>query len=234
MRDALQAEFETAREMQQQLVPPAVDVPGFRIESAYKPARQVGGDFFFLRPEEQDGILLVVGDVSGKGLKAAMTVSAIIGALRTMPTLPLPSVLGALNRGLVGQIQGGFVTCCAARIGRGGKVAIVNAGHLPPYRDGVEMPVATGLPLGIDSSVEYEESEFTLPGEGSLTFVSDGVVEARNRSGELFGFERTAAISRQTAGKIAQAAQAFGQEDDITVLTIGFAPLEAIRAYGNS
>ena len=219
-RDALQSEFETAREMQQRLVPPAVDVPGFRIESVYKPAAHVGGDFFCIRPLEQGGVLVVVGDVSGKGLKAAMTVNMVIGALLTMPPLPPTRILAALNRGLVGQMQGGFVTCCAVRVDHGGAMTIANAGHLSPYHDGAELPVIAGLPLGIDGGREYEESQFLLDTGSSLTFVSDGIVEARNAAGELFGFERTAAIASESARTIAQAAQAFGQEDDITVLTL--------------
>ncbi|MGB6191548.1 MAG: PP2C family protein-serine/threonine phosphatase [Terracidiphilus sp.] len=219
-RDVLQTEFETAREMQQRLVPPAVDVPGFRIESVYKPALHVGGDFFYIRPEDEDGILIVVGDVSGKGLKAAMTVSTMIGALRTMPALSPTRVLAALNRGLVGQMQDSFVTCCAARLGHDGKVTIANAGHLPPYENGAEVPVSTGLPLGIDPCAEYEESHFLLSAGSRLTFLSDGIVEARSPSGELFGFERTLQLSNSAAETIAQAAIDFGQEDDITVLTL--------------
>jgi phosphoserine phosphatase RsbU/P len=219
-RDALQAEFETAREMQQGLVPPVVDVPGFRIESVYQPAMHVGGDFFYIRPVEAGGLVLVVGDVSGKGLKAAMTVNLVIGALRTMPPLPSSRILAALNRGLVGQTQDGFVTCCAARIDQDGKVTIANAGHLPPYQDGTEVPAIAGLPLGIDAGTEYEESCFFLDRNSCLTFVSDGVVEARGASGELFGFERTLRLSNSGANAIAQAAIDFGQEDDITVLTL--------------
>jgi hypothetical protein len=219
-RDALQAEFETAREMQQRLVPPAVDVPGFYIESAYKPAAHVGGDFFYIRPDEQDSVLVVVGDVSGKGLKAAMTVSSIIGALRTMPVLAPTRILAALNRGLVGQMGGGFVTCCVARIAPDGRATIANAGHLSPYLAGAELPVIAGLPLGIDGACEYEESQFFLEPASCLTLLSDGVIEARNQNGELFGFERTQAISTESAEKIAHAAQTFGQEDDITVLTV--------------
>ncbi len=230
MRDALQAEFETAREVQQRLVPPAVDVPGFRIESAYKPAKHVGGDFFYIRPDEEGGVLVVVGDVSGKGLKAAMTVSTMIGALRTMPALPPARILAALNRGLVGQMQGGFVTCCAASISHDGKLTIANAGHPPPYRNGAEGPSTPGLPLGISAGIQYEESYSLLDHDTCLTFVSDGVVEARNAQGELFGFDRTAAISTQAAAEIASAAQNFGQEDDITVLTLTFSPAEVQHA----
>jgi Stage II sporulation protein E (SpoIIE) len=219
-RDELRAEFEAAREVQQQLVAPAVDVPGFKIESVYAPAKQVGGDFFRVIPEADGALLVVVGDVSGKGLRAAMTVSAIIGALRTMPALAPARILGDLNRGLVGQLRGGFVTCCVARIAVDGAVTIANAGHLSPYRNGVEVDAGAGLPLGISAEVEYEESNFQLQPDESLTFLSDGVVEARNAAGELFGFERTIAISRRSAEAIAQAAVAFGQDDDITVLTL--------------
>ena len=229
-RDALQSEFETAREMQQRLVPPAVDVPGFRIESVYKPAAHVGGDFFYIRPLEQGGVLVVVGDVSGKGLKAAMTVNLVIGALRTMPPLPPTRILAALNRGLAGQMQGGFVTCCAVRIDQDGAATIANAGHLSPYLNGAELPAIPGLPLGIDGGPEYEESQFLLDTDGSLTFVSDGIVEARNAAGELFGFDRTLQLSNSGASAIAQAAQAFGQEDDITVLTLQFASAEVAHA----
>jgi sigma-B regulation protein RsbU (phosphoserine phosphatase) len=187
------------------------------------PAKQVGGDFFYIRPEEQGNVLVVFGDVSGKGLKAAMTVSSTIGALRTMPPLAPARILAALNRGLVGQMQGGFVTCCAARIVQDGTVTLANAGQLSPYLNGVEVIVDAGLPLGIDPKAEYQESQFQLPTAEQLTFVSDGIVEARNASGELFGFERTRAISSESAEKIVQAARAFGQEDDITVVTLSFA-----------
>jgi hypothetical protein len=219
-RDALQAEFEAAREVQQRLVTPAVDAPGFRIESVYRPALQVGGDFFYIRPQEQTPTLVVVGDVSGKGLKAALTVSAIIGALRTMPALSPSQVLGALNRGLLGQMQVGFVTCCAAQISRDGEVTIANAGQLSPYLNGAEIPLAAGLPLGLDPDAAFEESHFLVPSSGSLTFLSDGIVEARNAAGELFGFDRTLRLSNSGPKAIAQAAIDFGQDDDITVVTL--------------
>jgi hypothetical protein len=230
-RDELRAEFETAREMQQKLVAPAADVPGFRVESVYEPARLVGGDFFRVVPETGGAVLVVVGDVSGKGLRAAMTVSSVVGALRSIPPVSPAWILSALNSGLAGELHGGFVTCCAARITGDGTVTIANAGHLSPYRNGTEMEVETGLPLGIIPEVEYKESQFMLrPGE-CLTFLSDGVVEARNASGELFGFERTLGIINSSATAIAQAAKDFGQDDDITVLSItraaGLAPVLA-------
>jgi serine phosphatase RsbU (regulator of sigma subunit) len=219
-RDELRVEFEAAREVQQQLVAPAVDVPGFKIDSVYAPAKQVGGDFFRVLPEPGGSVLVVVGDVSGKGLRAAMTVSAIIGALRTMPSLSPPRILSDLNRGLAGQLRGGFVTCCVARIGADGEVAIANAGHFSPYRAGAEVDIPAGFPLGLVPDATYDEAHFRLHSGEVLTFLSDGVIEARNSSGELFGFERTLAISTSSAETIAQAAIDFGQDDDITVLTL--------------
>jgi serine phosphatase RsbU (regulator of sigma subunit) len=101
-----------------------------------------------------------------------------------------------------------------------GRVVIANAGHPAPYRNGTEIDLDGDLPLGIVEDVTYEETEFALESGQTLTFLSDGVIEARSASGELFGFERTRGISRGTAEKIAATAQLFGQEDDITVLTV--------------
>ena len=218
-RDELRVEIDAAREVQQRLIAPAVDLPGFKVQSAYAPSKEVGGDFFRVLAEPDGSVLIVVGDVSGKGLRAAMTVSAIIGALRTMPELPLPRMLGALNRGLFGQI-GGFVTCCVARIAQDGSATIANAGNLAPYINGTELSLGPSLPLGLSATAEYEEQPFRLEPGQTLTFVSDGVIEARNASGELYGFDRTQAISNQPANAIAEAATQFGQEDDITVLSV--------------
>jgi len=219
-RDELRIELDAAREVQQQLITPAVNIPGFQIETVYTPATQVGGDFFRVLPEGDGGLLVVMGDVSGKGLRAAMTVSAVIGALRTMPPLAPSRILSDLNRGLAGQLRGGFVTCCAARIKHDGAATIANAGHLAPYRNGAELEVGAGMPLGIVPETDYEESQFLLEPGDALTFLSDGVVEARNSSGELFGFARTLRISGSGAEAIAKAAVEFGQDDDITVLTL--------------
>jgi serine phosphatase RsbU (regulator of sigma subunit) len=105
-----------------------------------------------------------------------------------------------------------------------GVCRIANAGHLAPYVDGVEWPLAPSLPLGVVSGIEFETSTRKLEPGASLALISDGVVEARNASGELFGFERTAAISTESAENIARVASTFGQEDDITVLTVAFHP----------
>ena len=117
------------------------------------------------------------------------------------------------------------MTCCALRIEADGSATIANAGHLPPYWNGAEVEVDSGLPLGIDAGAEYSETRFAVEEAGHLTLVSDGVVEARSAVGELFGFERTRMISGEEASAIAAAAKAFGQEDDITVLTVARRPL---------
>ena len=226
----LRVEFEAAREVQERLVTAPPEVPGFRIASVYAPAKQVGGDFYAIRALDGGGVQIVVGDVSGKGLRAAMTVSAVVGVLRAMPVLAPARVLADLNRSLMGSVERGFVTCCVARIDANGGVTIANAGHLAPYRNGEEMEMEPGLPLGITAETAFEERRFTLAAGDTLTFLSDGVVEARSASGELFGFERTRQISGQAAEEIAQAAQDFGQEDDITVLTLAFAGAEVAHA----
>ena len=216
----LAGELEAARSVQSLLVPAtALSTPGFAVESVYLPASEVGGDFFQVLPGDDGSLLIVVGDVSGKGLKAAMTVSTIIGALRGCTLRAPAEVLAYLNHVLGGQVSG-FVTCCVALIGADGQLTIANAGHLSPYRNGQEMTIHSGLPLGIVADGSYQEMHSTLAPGDRLTFVSDGVVEARDKTGALFGFERAAALTLKPAHEIADTARDFGQQDDITVLTL--------------
>ena len=216
----LDAEFEAARQMQRSLVPPAAGAAGFAVASVYLPSKEVGGDFFWTVPASDGSLLLVAGDVSGKGLKAAMTVATLAGALRNEPSRQPALVLSRLNAVLLGHEATGFTTCCAALFDGAGHVTIANAGHVPPYCNGEEIEIESGLPLGLVPDAVYAEVVVTPgPGEG-LTFVSDGVLEARNDDRELYGFDRLRALSRQSAAQIAEAAQAFGQEDDISVVTI--------------
>lgn len=214
------SELEAARSMQSLLVPVVAPLtPGFQVESVYLPASEVGGDFYQVLPGDDGSLLIVVGDVSGKGLKAAMTVSAIVGALRGCTVRAPSDVLAYLNRVLHGQVKG-FVTCCAALITADGTMTLANAGHLSPYLNGEELPVEAGLPLGIFAESDYPERSYQLAPGDRLTFVSDGVVEATNDKRELFGFERTRAISGQNAASIAETAKNFGQVDDISVVTV--------------
>jgi phosphoserine phosphatase RsbU/P len=219
----LEGELENARVVQQMILPEAaVSVPGFRVESVYEPARQVGGDFFQVLPDGEGGLLVVVGDVAGKGLPAAMLVSVLVGAVRTAAayTHDPAEVLAQLNERLLGRTNGGFSTAIAAHIAANGTVRIANAGHLPPYLDGREIELPGALPLGVVADATYQTHEFALKAGSRLVFYSDGVVEAQNAQGDLLGFERAAELSTEPVQKISQAAKAFGQEDDITVVAI--------------
>ena len=235
----LEAEMAAAREIQQVIVPEREgSFPGYTVESVYQPARQVGGDFFQVLPAEGgDGLLVVVGDVAGKGLPAAMLVSMLVGSIRTVAEDSYDPILmlRKLHDRLVGRTIGGFATALAAHVGGDGVVTIANAGHLSPYLDGKEIELTGALPLGIAEGGKFETKRFELLRGSRLTFYSDGVVEAQNKQGELFGFERARAISTQSAATIVAAAVEFGQEDDITVVTIkrlaaGDAPVSLTNA----
>lgn len=217
-RQRLAAELEAARVVQQLLFPASGNTAGaFTIEAVYEPAAEVGGDFHWSRADGEGSLIAVVGDVSGKGLKAAMLVSVAIGILRTVKESSPAAILEALNDGLAGHTGGGFVTCCCARFEASGGVTLANAGHPAPYADGREVAVEAGLPLGVLPGASYQES----PAAGAaFAFVSDGVIEAENIRRELFGFDRTREISMKSAQEIAQAAKAWGQNDDITVVTV--------------
>jgi len=224
-RSALAGEIEAAQKMQRALIPASIDCfPGLKIEVAFFPAREVGGDFYSCRilPGNRQRILL--GDVSGKGAAAAMTAAVLLGAAQQRDTDSPGSLLEHLNRVLNDMHLGGFATCLCAEISAEGALILANAGHLAPYRDGVELESNSGFPLGVVPGVVYTETSVALEPGDRLTFLSDGVVEARSAAGELFGFERAAAISIESAQGIADAAQHHGQEDDITVLTLTLAP----------
>jgi phosphoserine phosphatase RsbU/P len=224
----LRAEMESARRVQGQLVP--VELPQFAhfvCDAAYRSAGEVGGDFYQLFPRADGSALILIGDVSGKGLRAAMLGTLIVGAAGALEqeNLAPAEMLDRLNRYLYGRTDGGFATCLCALLAPDGALAIANAGHLSPYRNSRELACESGLPIGILPEAVYTETRVQLAPGDALTFLSDGVVEARNAAGELFGFDRAQEISRQPAAQIAEAAARFGQEDDITVLTIALSPV---------
>jgi len=219
----LEGEMAAAREVQRVILPDKIEtIAGFSVDSAYQPAQQVGGDFFQVLPAGEGGLLLVVGDVAGKGLPAAMLVSVLVGAIRGVAeyTCEPAELLANLNERLVGRAGGGFSTALVAHIGAMGTVAVANAGHLSPYLDGREVELPGALPLGVTPGAHYETTHFHMAHGSRLTFYSDGVVEAQNAQGELFGFERGRAISTNPAIVIVEAAMEFGQSDDITVVAI--------------
>jgi serine phosphatase RsbU (regulator of sigma subunit) len=229
----IEQEMAAARSIQQILIPDHVpQVPGLHIESAYLPAQEVGGDFFQVLPipnqgdPDQPSAFIVLGDVSGKGLKAAMTVSLLVGTMRAFAeTYRSPAeLLTGLNRLLHGRADG-FATCLALMVTPSGQLTLANAGHPNPYLNGAEISTEANLPLGLTPEVNYSEISLQLAPDQRFTLVTDGVVEAASATTrELFGFDRTQAISAQAASFIAETARAFGQgspqADDITVLTI--------------
>jgi len=232
-RAMLEGEMRAARAVQQVIIPEAIpSVPGFAIETVYKPAGEVVGDFFQIIAAPGGGVLAVIGDVSGKGMPAAMTVSLLVGTVRTLAhyTQSPGEILVAMNQRMLARSHGGFTTCLVLHAGADGTLTVANAGHLAPYLNGMELALENGLPLGLDAHSAYPELQFQLPAGAKLTVLTDGVVEARSAAGELFGFERTRSICAQPAEEVARAAQAFGQEDDITVLTLALARGEVMHA----
>jgi serine phosphatase RsbU (regulator of sigma subunit) len=213
------------QEVQHVLIPEQPpSLPGLTLESEYRPAREVGGDFFQIIRHPGDGsVLVVVGDVTGKGLQAGMLVALIVGAIRTAAQFdPDPLVvLHALNQRLLGRGHA-HATCLALRIASDGAIMLANAGHLPPYLNGNELPMEGALPLGTVENAEFSVMHFHLAEGDTLMLMSDGVAEAQDEQGHLFGFDRIHILLQQpiTAAELATAAQNFGQEDDISVLAV--------------
>jgi Stage II sporulation protein E (SpoIIE)/GAF domain len=223
-RAAYTAELQAASSVQQMLLQSASrPTPGFHVDSVYLPASEVGGDFFFVQPGPNGSLLAIIGDVSGKGLTAAMRVSMILGVLRRETSDDPAEILFNLNNALVAQGQLGFTTACSMRISSTGDFIFANAGHISPYLSGVEMNSHSALPLGIVPDQIYQPIKGVLRGQDRIVLLSDGVPEARSHSSELFGFERLPDLTRLSAPEIASAAQSFGQEDDITVLALKLA-----------
>jgi hypothetical protein len=213
------SELAAARSVQELMIPrEKVQTPGFEVESVYNPANEVGGDFFHVQSAGDGALLVVIGDVAGKGLQAAMNVSMLMGALRRFTEKSPAKILASLNHVLHGSDS--FTTCQAAIFSANGELVLASAGHLPPYLNSQEVKLPGGLPLGVLPETTYEEVRLYLHPGDRLLMLSDGVAEARNSSGELFGFDRVHNLSNQSAFYIADAAKEFGQEDDITVLTV--------------
>jgi hypothetical protein len=225
-RKAIAQDLEQAQQLQQKvLVPETVHSSYFTVEAEYRPAQTVGGDFFQTLSKPDGSLLVVIGDVSGKGVSAAMLVAVLVGAIRNRAedSFDPASMLARLNRRMIGRSGGHFATCLAAELSPDGTMQIANAGHLPPYLNGKEMELVGSLPLGMVADSEISVQTFTLRPGDRLTFMTDGVVEATNEAKELFGFERAREISGDRAAAIAEQAQSFGQEDDITVVGVSFA-----------
>jgi Stage II sporulation protein E (SpoIIE) len=219
-----------AQEVQHLLIPKQLpSIPGLTIETEYHPAREVGGDFFQIVLHPTDGsTLIVAGDVAGKGLKAGMMVALLVGAIRTVTDTSFDPefVLSVLNKRLLrrGDAQ---ATCLALRICQDGEATLANAGHLAPYLNGEPVPMEGALPLGLVEGAESSVMNFHLNHGDRLMLMSDGIVEAADAGGRLFGFERVNELARSTisAADVAAAAQRFGQEDDICVISVTRTPV---------
>jgi serine phosphatase RsbU (regulator of sigma subunit) len=131
-------------------------------------------------------------------------------------------ILSGLNRRLHNRLSQGFVTCLILRLDPDGTCTLANAGHLPPFLNQHELNVAPALPLGLVASASYEETTINLNVGDRLTLYTDGLLEARNHSGEVYGFDRLKQLlaTKPDAKQASDAAVAFGQDDDITVLTV--------------
>jgi hypothetical protein len=225
LKEQWKIEIQQAQEVQQLLIPAELPaVMGITIESEYRPAREVGGDFFQILPLELPGsVLIVVGDVTGKGMQAGMLVALIVGAIRGMLTYTTDpaQILKELNEQLC-ERENAIATCLILRIDPDGTGVIANAGQLSPCVNGVEIEMEGTFPIGIVPDADSAIASFALKDGDKLFLMSDGVVEATALDGELFGFERIAELlnRRASSAEIALAAQQFGQKDDILVLQV--------------
>jgi serine phosphatase RsbU (regulator of sigma subunit)/anti-sigma regulatory factor (Ser/Thr protein kinase) len=239
-RERIEQELRVAQLIQQQFLPQELpDLPGWKLGAYYGPAREVGGDFYdFIKlPDDQIGI--VVGDVTDKGVPAALVMATTHSILRAeAPRLVAPSeVLTRANELLVDEMPAHmFVTCLYAVLDpASGRLRYANAGHNVPYvatEDGVTELRATGMPLGLLPGMEYEEKEAILaPGEIVLLH-SDGLAEAHNGDREMFGFPRVASLTGEATDgealidRLLKELEDFTgpgleQEDDITLVTLG-------------
>jgi hypothetical protein len=221
----LESEMAAAREVQRVMVPEDLpQIAGYSIESVYRPAAEVGGDFFQVIPLKSGRTLVVIGDVSGKGLRAAMIVSMIVGTLRAVSgyTEEPAAIVAELNRSLWRRMHEGFATCLAVRLDEDGTVTLANAGHLPPYLNGAEVQLPGSLPLGLEEDAACEQISFRMAPGDEIVLLTDGIAEARNEQHVLLGFTRVESMLRAgaTAHNVAETAQQYGQNDDITVLRV--------------
>jgi serine phosphatase RsbU (regulator of sigma subunit)/predicted ester cyclase len=240
-RERTEQELKVARSIQQASLPKEVpELEGWRISPYYQPAREVGGDFYDFHLLSEGRLGLVVGDATGKGVPAALVMSTTCGMLQavsqTLDSSSPGEVLSRVNETLLTRIpQNMFVTCFYAILDpKSGSLTYANAGHDLPYLhrcSGAEELRATGMPLGLMPAMGYEEKQTTLEaGEATLLY-SDGLVEAHDPKGEMFGFPRLRAL---VAGHGEERAledflmeelytfvgEGWQQEDDITLLTL--------------
>ena len=241
-RERVEQEMRVARRIQQASLPKVVpQLEGWQITPFYRPAREVGGDFYDFHLLSEGRVGLVVGDATGKGVPAALVMSTTLGMLQLAArALDSPSpgeVLGLVNETLLARIPSNmFVTCFYAILEpKSGTLSYANAGHDLPYlrRRGGEAEElrARGMPLGLMPGMGYEEKETILEAGEGVLFYTDGLVEAHDPKGEMFGFPRLRALIAEHGEVRALGdflmeelysfvGEGWEQEDDITLLTL--------------
>ena len=241
-RERIEQELRVARSIQHASLPKKVpQLEGWQISPYYQPAREVGGDFYDFHLLSEGRLGVVVGDATGKGVPAALVMSTTCGMLQLAArALDSPSpgeVLAQVNETLLARIPSNmFVTCFYAVLDpEDGTLRYANAGHDPPYmrrsNDDADELRARGMPLGLMAGMEYEEQGTSLNEGESVLFYSDGLVEAHDPEGEMFGFPRLRALvdrhgeERALGDSLMEELYSFvgegwEQEDDITLLTL--------------
>jgi serine phosphatase RsbU (regulator of sigma subunit)/predicted ester cyclase len=240
-RERIEQELLVARRIQQASLPKEVPtLEGWQITPFYRPAREVGGDFYDFHLLSEGKLGLAVGDATGKGVPAALVMSTTCGMLRAVSQALDSSspgeMLERVNEALVPSIPTNmFVTCFYAILDpHSARLRYANAGHDLPYlhrRDAAEELKARGMPLGLMPGMSYEENEIVLDAGEAALFYSDGLVEAHHSNGEMFGFPRLRRLVAKHAEKesleealmeelYSFVGEGWEQEDDITLLTL--------------
>jgi serine phosphatase RsbU (regulator of sigma subunit)/predicted ester cyclase len=240
-RERVEQELQVARRIQQASLPKVVpQLEGWQITPFYRPAREVGGDFYDFHLLSEGRVGLVVGDATGKGVPAALVMATTCGMLQLasqdLESSSPSEVLRRVNEALLPRIPSNmFVTCFYAVLDpKSGGLTYANAGHDIPYlyRDGdAEELKARGMPLGLMPGMGYEEDEIVPKGGESVLFYSDGLVEAHDPKGEMFGFPRLRALIAEHAEDrpleeflmeelYSFVGEGWEQEDDITLVTL--------------
>ena len=241
-RERIEQELRVARRIQQASLPEEVPtLEGWQISPLYRPAREVGGDFYDFHPLSEGRLGLVVGDATGKGVPAALVMSTTCGMLQLaaqgLDSSSPGEVLVRVNEALLARIPTNmFVTCFYAILDpNSGTLRYANAGHDPPHvrrsDDNAEELRARGMPLGLMPGMEYEEEVASLREGESVLFYSDGLVEAHDPEGQMFGFPRLRALvakhgEERSLGEYlleelySFVGEGWEQEDDITLLTL--------------
>jgi ketosteroid isomerase-like protein len=244
-RERVEQELQVARSIQHASLPEEVPtLEGWQISPFYKPAREVGGDFYDFHLLSEGRLGVVVGDATGKGVPAALVMSTTLGMLQlaaqALDSFSPVEVLSQVNETLFARIPSNmFVTCFYAILDpKSATLTYANAGHDLPYlwhRGDAEVLRARGMPLGLMPGMSYEQKEIVLEPRDHVLLYGDGLVEAHDPQGEMIGFPRLRAFVAEQGkeGSLGDfclerlysfVGESWEQEDDITLLTLRRSP----------